>query len=64
MTDADFKRRYQSPIKVEELALINGLAGPDDTMRPGRAFKRVVGTVMNTSYNDAARAMQKQQQQQ
>jgi predicted Zn-dependent protease len=64
MTVAEFQRRYQSPIKVEELALINGLAGPDDTMRPGRAFKRVVGTVMNTSYNDAARAMQKQQQQQ
>jgi predicted Zn-dependent protease len=64
MTVAEFQRRYQSPLPVAELALINGLEGPDDTMRPGRAYKRVVGTVMNTSMNDAARAMQQQQQQQ
>ena len=63
MTVAEFHRRYQSPIRVEELALINGLDGPDDTMRPGRQFKRVAGTVMKTSMNEAAEAARKQQQQ-
>ena len=64
MTVAEFHRRYQSPISVQELALINGLDGPDDTMRPGRQFKRVSGTVMQTSMNEAALAAQQKQQQQ
>ncbi len=59
MTVAEFNQRNPSPIRVEELALINGLDGPDDTMRPGRLFKRVVGTVMQTSTNQAAAATQR-----
>ncbi len=51
MTVAEFHRRYPSPIRVEELALINGLSGPDDTMRPGRLFKRVTGQMIATSTN-------------
>lgn len=51
MTVAEFNQRNPSPIRIEELALINGLEGPDDTMRPGRQYKRVVGSVMQTSTN-------------
>jgi hypothetical protein len=40
---AEFNRRYPSTIKVEEVALINGVAGPSETLRPGRLYKRVVG---------------------
>ena len=53
MTVAEFNQRYPSPIRIEELALINGLDGPDDTMRPGRQFKRVVGSVYATATNQA-----------
>ncbi|MGH7519437.1 MAG: M48 family metalloprotease, partial [Gemmatimonadales bacterium] len=51
MTVAEFQRRYPSPIRVEEVALINGLSGPEDTMRPGRLFKRVTGQMIATSTN-------------
>ncbi|HEX2450407.1 MAG TPA: M48 family metalloprotease [Gemmatimonadales bacterium] len=61
MTVTEFNQRYPSPIRIEELALINGLEGPDDIMRPGRQFKRVVGTVYATSTNQAAKAQQQQQ---
>jgi predicted Zn-dependent protease len=45
MTVRQFNERYPSTIKVEEVALINGVEGPDGTMRPGRLYKRVVGGV-------------------
>lgn len=51
MTVVEFQRRYPSPIRVEEVALINGLSGPEDTMRPGRLFKRVTGQMIATSTN-------------
>ncbi len=51
MTVSEFNQRNPSPIRVEELALINGLSGPDDTMRPGRQYKRVIGSVFQTSTN-------------
>jgi predicted Zn-dependent protease len=54
MTVSEFNQRYPSPIRVEELALINGLDGPDDTMRPGRQYKRVIGSVFATSTNQPA----------
>ena len=43
MTLAQFHQRYPSTVKIEEVALINGLDGPDATLRPGRQYKRVVG---------------------
>jgi predicted Zn-dependent protease len=42
MTLAQFQQRYPSTVKIEEVALINGLDGPDATLRPGRQYKRVV----------------------
>jgi len=42
MTLAQFHQRYPSTVKIEEVALINGLDGPDATLRPGRQYKRVV----------------------
>jgi predicted Zn-dependent protease len=43
MTLTQFNQRYPSSVKIEEIALINGLDGPDATLRPGRQYKRVVG---------------------
>ena len=45
MTVTEFNQKYPSTIKVEEVALINGVDGPAGTLRPGRAYKRVVGGV-------------------
>jgi predicted Zn-dependent protease len=59
-TLAEFNQRYPSPIRIEELALINGLEGPDDTMRPGRQYKRVIGSVFATSTNQPPKAQQQQ----
>ncbi len=42
MTLTQFHQRYPSTVKIEEVALINGLDGPDATLRPGRQYKRVV----------------------
>lgn len=42
MTLAEFNRRYPSSVKIEEVAMINGLDGPDATVRPGREYKQVV----------------------
>jgi predicted Zn-dependent protease len=57
-TLTEFNQRYPSPIRIEELALINGLEGPDDTMRPGRQYKRVVGSVYQTSTNQTPQTQQ------
>jgi len=43
MTLSQFHQRYPSTVKIEEVALINGLDGPDATLRPGQPYKRVVG---------------------
>jgi len=43
MTLAQFHQRYPSTVRIEEVALINGVEGPDGTLRPGRQYKRVVG---------------------
>lgn len=43
MTVTEFNQRYPSTIRIEEVALINGLEGPDAPVRPGRTYKRVVG---------------------
>ena len=45
MTLTQFNQRYPSTIPLAELALINGLDGPDAAVRPGRAYKRVVGGI-------------------
>ncbi len=42
MTLADFQRRYPSAIPVEELAIINQLAGPAATIPAGTLLKQVV----------------------
>jgi predicted Zn-dependent protease len=61
MTVSEFNQRNPSTVRIEELALINGLAGPDDTMRPGRLYKRVVGSVFQTSTNQPANQNPQQQ---
>jgi len=45
MTVTEFNQKYPSTVKIEEVALINGVEGPAATMRPGRLYKRVVGGV-------------------
>jgi len=47
MTVAEFHRRYPSTVRIEEVALINGVDGPDATLTPGTAYKRVVGGMGN-----------------
>jgi len=42
ITLAQFNQRYPSSVRIEEVALINGVDGPDATLRPGRQYKRVV----------------------
>jgi hypothetical protein len=42
MTLTQFHQKYPSTVKIEVVALINGLDGPDATLRPGRQYKRVV----------------------
>jgi len=42
MTVAEFHQRYPSTVRIEEVALINGVDGPDATLTPGQ-YKRVVG---------------------
>lgn len=44
MTVAEFNRRFPSTISVDELAVINGVAGPDAVLPAGTQVKRVVGT--------------------
>jgi len=43
MTVTQFNQRYPSNIPIGEVALINGVEGPEATLRPGRLYKRVVG---------------------
>ena len=45
MTVAQFNQKYPSSIPIAEVALINGVAGPGETLRPGRLYKRVVGGI-------------------
>ena len=42
MTLAQFNQRYPSTARIEEVALINGVEGPDAALRPGQQYKRVV----------------------
>jgi predicted Zn-dependent protease len=43
MTLAQFHQQYPSTISIEELAIINELAGPESVVPRGRTLKRVVG---------------------
>jgi predicted Zn-dependent protease len=43
MTLAQFNQQYPSTISLEELAIINELAGPETVVPRGRTLKRVVG---------------------
>jgi predicted Zn-dependent protease len=43
MTLQQFNAQYPSTISIEELAIINELAGPDTAIPVGRSVKRVVG---------------------
>jgi predicted Zn-dependent protease len=43
MSLAQFHQRYPSTVRIEEVALINGVDGPDATLAAGMAYKRVVG---------------------
>jgi predicted Zn-dependent protease len=43
MTLAQFNQQYPSTISIEELAIINELAGPETVVPRGRTLKRVVG---------------------
>jgi predicted Zn-dependent protease len=45
MTVAEFNQRYPSSVKVEEVALINGVQTPSATLKAGELYKRVVGGV-------------------
>jgi hypothetical protein len=45
MTVAEFNQRYHSSVKVEEVALINGVQSPSATLKAGELYKRVVGGV-------------------
>jgi predicted Zn-dependent protease len=45
MSLQQFNQKYPSTIPLAELALINGLNGPNDDLRPGRTYKRVVGGI-------------------
>lgn len=42
MTLAEFNSRYPSRIPIEELALINGLAGPNTRIPAGTSVKRII----------------------
>jgi predicted Zn-dependent protease len=43
MTVAEFAREYDSPIPIEELALINQVEGPGSRLAAGTLVKRVIG---------------------
>jgi predicted Zn-dependent protease len=45
MTLTEFNQRYPSSVKVEEVALINGVQSPSATLKAGELYKRVVGGV-------------------
>jgi len=45
MTVAEFNQRYPSSVKVEQVALINGVQSPSATLKAGELYKRVVGGV-------------------
>ncbi|HEX5386809.1 MAG TPA: M48 family metalloprotease [Gemmatimonadales bacterium] len=49
MTLKEFDQRYPSSIPLAELAVINGLDGPNGEIRPGRYYKRVVGGIPHTA---------------
>ncbi len=42
MTLSEFSRRYNSPIPLAQLAVINQAAGPETTFEAGTLLKRVV----------------------
>src|SRR4051812_43107436 len=55
MTVAQFHQQYPSNLKVEEVALINGLDAPNSPMQPGQTYKRVVGGPPRDQQNQATR---------
>ena len=55
MTVEQFQQKYPSNLKVEEVALINGLDAPASPMQPGQTYKRVVGGPPHDQQKQAAR---------
>jgi predicted Zn-dependent protease len=49
MTLAEFNQRYPSSVKVEEVALINGVQSANASLKAGEFYKRVVGGVKPSS---------------
>jgi predicted Zn-dependent protease len=55
MSLQQFNQRYPSTVPLPELAVINGLDGPNADLRPGRSYKRVVGGVPHQEAPTGAR---------
>ena len=49
MTLAEFNQRYPSSVKVEEVALINGVQSANASLKAGEFYKRVVGGLKPSS---------------
>jgi predicted Zn-dependent protease len=45
MSLQEFNQKYPSTVPLAELAVINGLQGPNDQLRPGQTYKRVTGGI-------------------
>jgi len=55
MTVDQFNQKYPSNLKVEEVALINGLDAPTGQMQAGQTYKRVVGGPPQAQQKQASR---------
>jgi len=55
MSLQQFNQRYPSTVPLAEVAVINGLSGPDADLRPGRMYKRVVGGIPRQEPANATR---------
>jgi hypothetical protein len=55
MSLQQFNQRYPSTVPLAEVAVINGLSGPDADLRPGRTYKRVVGGIPRQEPANATR---------
>jgi len=55
MTVEQFNQKYPSNLKVEEVALINGLDTPTSPMQAGQTYKRVVGGPPRDQRKEAAK---------
>jgi len=55
MTVEQFNQKYPSNLKIEEVALINGLDTPTSPMQAGQTYKRVVGGPPRDQRKEAAK---------